>query len=878
MTYTESAILRIENEASAQLAKIARDLKKFAGTARSMQSQLGRLSAAQTQLAAGAGNAAFMGQAQALKRLSGATRPATAAITQLGTAYASAATKGQRFLTISGQITRQLQAQTAAAQAAKVAGPSIRQTRGNAVTATGTGRRKGGIHPHGYLHVPGTGVGLGLGGEMGLGKMLAITAAGGVVVKAAHVTLEGAKEGSAARGAFYQSGNDTTKPQLASAQAEFARRFGSSSADVTRAFSEVTPFSHDYTIQKALVEQIEAAKALARERGGSDKDTETQSLKNFKAFNLQGLLRPDANGKVDTKTFDTMASAIRAVQAIEGRNLSSGDFKNLITQLGGRAATLSTEGAQRLLLYGSGPTGSRAGTQQAGVDRLLNGVFGPGSGKQAIANAIKEGFAAKDGDGKIRAAGGKEYAEDPMKWLGRHGLERMKALGKDSTDKQHMIDYVAGLKFNSGVTRYIQQAMLQYQELNNEVANAAHARGSVKDAEGAAVRSNISATKAFENSIKSAGDALDQSEIGDAYRKLTNALTRGVNSIVLPGKGDGGAGNAKALGLGAAAVTIAGAVGTAIANNPTQSALTAAVTANTAAVMANTAAQGGGLLGKGVGAAASGGLGLVARAAGIGAAAAATAYMTYKGLGGGESKEANDKTREIAELNKQLSTLARVIETRQANGQDVSEQLRKQTAVAEKILAANEELARIRSGEAEKKDSDAPGSAKWIAQQQEAARRETERRAKDRPATGDMSELKAKVDSLKAEIQKREASIPGAGDSERKAVLGDLPQQLEKAQSDFNSVATKIQSAASQFGSTAGKVEAAGKTVESSMAAGAEKVAASGQTAGSAMQKAIEAGGVKAAATIGAAVKNVTVTVQGSPSRAPTGSATPARQ
>ena len=73
-------------------------------------------------------------------------------------------------------------------------------------------------------------------------------------------------------------------------------------------------------------------------------------------------------------------------------------------------------------------------------------------------------------------------------------VERMKALGKDPTDKQQMIDYVAGLKFNSGVTRYVQQAMLQYQELNNEVANAAHARGTVKDAEGAAVRSSISAT------------------------------------------------------------------------------------------------------------------------------------------------------------------------------------------------------------------------------------------------------------------------------------------------------------------------------------------------------------------------------------------------
>ena len=37
-------------------------------------------------------------------------------------------------------------------------------------------------------------------------------------------------------------------------------------------------------------------------------------------------------------------------------------------------------------------------------------------------------------------------------------------------------------------------------------------------------------------------------------------------------------------------------------------------------------------------------------------------------------------------------------------------------------------------------------------------------------------------------------------------------------------------------------------------------------------------GGAKAAATIGAAVRNVQVTVQGSPSRPSTGSATPQRQ
>ena len=144
MTFTESAILALEDRTSAQLAKIERNLKKFASTTRSMQSQFGRLSAAQTQLASGAGNAAFMGQAAALKKASAAARGTTKAISSLGTAYASAATKGQRFLTISGQITRQLQAQTAAAQAAKVAGPSVRQARGGADAHRGRLGRRGG--------------------------------------------------------------------------------------------------------------------------------------------------------------------------------------------------------------------------------------------------------------------------------------------------------------------------------------------------------------------------------------------------------------------------------------------------------------------------------------------------------------------------------------------------------------------------------------------------------------------------------------------------------------------------------------------------------------------------------------------------------------
>lgn len=874
--FVESATLVIRDQTSAQLAKIERNLKKFASTARSMQSQIGRVSAAQKQLALGAGNAAFMGQAQALKRLSAATRPATAAMDKLGTSFASAATKGQRFLMISGQITRQLQAQTAAAQAARVAAPRAVAPRALGVGAGPSRQRKGALHPHGYLHLPGTGVGMGLNGDMGLGKMLAITAAAGVVINAAHVVVEGAKEGSAAREQLRQSGNQNVAGAREAA-VEFAKKYGSSIGAVTRHFAEVTSFAaHEPEVQKKLVELLEQQKALAVARGGNAKEVEDGAMRVFKALDLKGTLKPDASGHVDTSEVEKYFKAYQAVQAVEGKNLRPEDFRQYMAKSGGHAQTMTTEGLQRGLLLAADIGGAPVGTGLSALNRLMSGIKGVGASKAALARMREEGFVTETG-GRAHFVHEKRYAEDPFQALADHAIERMRAKGLDERDAGDVKKYVDSLKIGTNANRMLSSAINRNYEAQRQIEATAHIRMSQQDAETAATRSTTAAVDQFKNSLKNAGTELDNSKLGQTFRDVTRALTRGVNSIIADPTGN----SQKAAGAGALAVTIAGAVGTAIANNPTQSALTAAVTANTAAVMANTAAQGGGLLGKGVGAAVGGGLGMVARAAGIGAAAAATAWMTYKGLGGGESKEANAKTAEIVKLNEQLSTLAHVIETRIASGKDVSEQQRKQAEIAERILKANEELAAIRNGDGEKKaDSDAPGSAKWIAQQQEAARRETERRARERgPETGaDINELKAKVDGLKAEIQKREASIPGAGEGERKAVLGDLPQQLAKAEADFNSVASKISSAAASFGSTAGKVEAAGKSIEGSMASGAEKVALSGTTAGAAMEKAIVAGGAKAAATIGAVIANAKVTVQGSPSRPSTGSATPQRQ
>ena len=148
-----------------------------------------------------------------------------------------------------------------------------------------------------------------------------------------------------------------------------------------------------------------------------------------------------------------------------------------------------------------------------------------------------------------------------------------------------------------------------------------------------------------------------------------------------------------------------------------------------------------------------------------------------------------------------------------------------------------------------------------------SAARAAERKAADEKAAKKIADAESVHRQMLVEIQR------GA-----EKARADHEAALAKAEADFNGVAVKIQSAASTFGSTVGKVEQAGKSVESSMAAGAEKVAQSGTTAGAAMEKAIVSGGARAAATIGAAVRNVQVTVQGSPSRPSTGSATPQRQ
>jgi len=709
---------------------------------------------------------------------------------------------------------------------------------------------------------------------MGMGKMLAVTAAAGVVIHAGRVVLEGSKEGSGAREQFRQSGNENDAGARAASK-EFAKQFGSFAGGSMRHFAEVTSFAaHEPEVQRKLVELLEAQKALAVGRGGTAKEVEDGAMRVFKAIDLKGLLKPNAQGKVDTGPIETFFRAYQGVQAVEGKNLRPEDVRQLMTQLGGHAQTLTPEGMQRLLLAAADTNGARVGTGIAAIDRIMSGIAGAGSSKKAYARMKAEGFVTET-NGRSHATDESGYAEDPMGWLARHASERMRAQGLDPNKGADTKKYVDSLKVGTVQNRSLVQALNRYSESQRQLEATRHQRASIKDAETVASRSLPAAIDQFKNSLKNAGDALDESKLGQTFRDVTRALTRGINSIVLNPEENKG----KAIGVGAAAATGAAALAKMAMDNPLLAANTTALGVLTAAVNANTTAQGGGLLGKGAGAVAGGGAGMILRAAGIGAAAVTTAWMTYKGLGGGESKEANEKTREIAELNKQLNTLARVIETRIASGKDVAEQQKKQADVAEKILKANEELARIHEREAQNRsDEPTPGSAKWIEKQQEAARRETERRAKERPPTADVSEIKAKIDALKAEISKREASIPGAGESERKAVLGDLPAQLEKAQADFNGVATKIASASTQFVSTAGKIEQAGKTVESSMASGAEKVAASGTQAGAAMQKAIEAGGKNAAATIGAAVKNVQVTVQGSPSRPSTGSATPQRQ
>ena len=872
--YVESAVLRVTDDASKTLSKITANYRKFAKDIARLNGKMATGANAPFGSGTNATAAGLRAQIRALDQGARAADRYAAAMARAATSAKATAAASRTQAAMQRQVQR-LNATTGAG------GYAPRPGKGG----------KGGAVAQGFK--------FGLGAEMAhrVERM---------IVNAAHVVVEGAKEGSGARAAFDQSGNTTSQAFLDKTIADFARRYGSNSADITRQFAEVSPFSHDPKIQRFLVEQIEVEKSHAVARGETADAAHKRALLNFKAFDMQTLFRPDPKtGEIDTKRAEAMMQAVRNMQAAEGKNLAPGDFKNLMKYIGPHGATLSAEGAQQLISYSTDVSGNTAGVQQRAVDRLLAGINSGGTSKVAIANAIREGFAVRNKDGSISAANFERFNAAPMAAIAEQGMKRMRERGLDPNKTEDVKKYAESLKFNSQVTTYLTNAINRYYEQQRAVEAAKHANVTKEAAEQNRFKYTTSSLDALNNSAKSLGAQLDKGGLGNAFRSATNAATDFTNRLTAR-MAEGKAGGAEAT-LAAAIVGLTG-VAAAIKENPLLS-------ANTAALWANTAAQRKGALGGlpglvGGAGAASGVTGIAARliaGVGIGSIIAAAGYVAYKGMGGGESPAVNAKTAEIVGLENRIKNL------QDALGRDQSPEKRadlegKLATAANSLEKAMGELVSLRQTEAAARTTTASVSAAEAAlpatlgnldqrqgeltaaikaleakiptlEQMPGSTQAERNAAGPTGAAAQLAKLNGELAQVREAIGRREAEqVRGDQSGFKEGKTAAAAKQISKAGDDAgNKVKAAMDAGAQKFDGAGQKITAASAKFDATMQQVGPKIESAGTNAGNSMQRAIEAGGAAAAAKIGQAVSNISVNVNAPKASAPTGASAPGR-
>lgn len=569
--FVESAELRIIDSSTAQLHRISSGLRKFGADARRLQSDLNKFRG--PDFAKGNSSGKMSVVTTSLRQQVAAAKSVSSALNGLRASYNRAAAGADRLTTSTQRAIRNMQTLTAEARALKSLGhiggrlpPGAGGNgggRGGWVPPGGGGhggnggfpalpppghnpRRPKGYKAHVYENPSHAFANLGLGATFGhdltLGQALTISALGTITMSAAHVVLEGALKGSQAREQLYQTGGNINDKATREAISEIVNKYHGAASDATRYYSEASPFSHDPKIRQLLADRAARMVSLTRGTGESEAAVEQGVQRAFKAGDMEGLLRPDANtGEVDTAKFDKFFGTYMQMQKLEGRNLKPGDWKNMMAQGGPALSALDEKGLGRMFLYASEKGGARAGTEAAAFDQALHGQANVG----AIDKLIKEGFAQinsgkinqtkggarRSGDFAMSAANSNEANRDLMGYAGQQGIEQMRKQGLDPQNLADVKKYVGGFGLRQTASRFLQQAIERYQESERQLGAAGATRVGEDTAKTMPYRNTSENLKQIGNAAENLGNALDQTDAANKLRKVGVAIRDGLQVL-----------------------------------------------------------------------------------------------------------------------------------------------------------------------------------------------------------------------------------------------------------------------------------------------------------------------------------------------------------
>ena len=538
--YVESAVLRVEDEASAQLAKIRRNFAQFSAAARKVQGQLERAGGMSNPPGGGGGGAVGGRSVVAdLRDQASVAASVREAIQALSDAYAAAGGSASAFADAMAKTNAQLRQQARLTRAMQRL-------------------QERGIEPAGgSAAVANQGAGGGKAGAARGGDEAAVKHAAPTTVKEAETTVskfivqnivDGMFDGSQARELLLQSGNINQEAVLRSIP-ELTNKFGVSVPDIYSDFAKVTRFADDGSAQALMVRLLERQKVLARQRGESESTVEQNAMPTFEGIRQMGLFNPGQDGKINAARISDVYEAQMRMRAIQGENYQAGGIEELGRSAGTRAQSLNQEGIIRAVMYGKDASGATAGQQMKFFDRVLSGAAGNGINKKSVDSLIKGGYIERDKSGAMHATDQAMYKADPTRFIAQRSIEQMRNHGLSETNPQQVDQFVKSLNLASkSLEAYITQAIKTNPDSQRAIDSSSHLRMSEDDAIGAKARSTAEALDGLGNAVKNAGAAIDDSMIGQGFRNVINGVTTELNNVTnwFNGKSDDPQAGAKA--------------------------------------------------------------------------------------------------------------------------------------------------------------------------------------------------------------------------------------------------------------------------------------------------------------------------------------------
>ncbi|WP_197507785.1 hypothetical protein, partial [Methylosinus sp. 3S-1] len=463
-----------------------------------------------------------------------AARAAARGLDRLGTAYASAATKAQRFGSSAASVTQQLHALIGAVGQAKALGKI--SLGNNLLPGQGGGRRGQGKEKTYSAHLyanPAHSIGNAalsgaFGHDLSLAQALTISAMGSVVVKASHVALEGAKEMSTAHERLFQKGATPEYQDWADREAHrvAAKYKDTSVQDNLETLNDIGAAVHDRGGQAQLMELLAKRQQLMVGQGQDSKEVRDSNVRLIKTLEMSGSL-VDQNGHFNAARTEAMLQMIQGVEAVEGRNIDARQVQMAFKYLRENALSQTMGNLRNSLFMAAEVGGSSAGTN---IGQAINNLSGHAT-KEVLANAAQLGLGTAKWEtsrsGKRKLVDYQVNDEELLRsdfggWIEKQLMPKIHDAGIDpKTDVAELSKFLSKI-----VSRQTSKdALMKWITQHQESANKAEAAGKVKTdeetAERVPERDYTAAFVALEKQMSSAA--------GDVGKKLNGLILPSVN-------------------------------------------------------------------------------------------------------------------------------------------------------------------------------------------------------------------------------------------------------------------------------------------------------------------------------------------------------------